>query len=149
MTSADGGCGVHGYPCTHWGVDTFAITPEIYAPENGVVVAVSDGASPPFSGYGPGVVLMKGASGFYHLFAHLAQIGVDKGAQLVEGALIGRYSAAYGHCHYEVRKQPTGPSETNTVDPEKWLATARGGGLGTLLLLGGLFAAGYFLANRS
>ena len=25
LSPSDGGCGVHGYPCTHWGVDTFTI----------------------------------------------------------------------------------------------------------------------------
>jgi murein DD-endopeptidase MepM/ murein hydrolase activator NlpD len=140
---------VRSYPCTHWGVDTFAITPEIYAPESGIVVAVSDGNSPPFSGYGPGVVLMRGASGYYHLMAHLSQINVTKGSTIAEGTLVGRYSSSYGHCHYEVRKQPTGPSETNTIDPEKWLAAQSGGGVGTLLILGGLLAAGYFLARSN
>lgn len=150
-TPADGGCGVHGYPCTHWGVDTFAITPEIYAPEAGVVVAVADGSSPPFSGYGPGVVLIKGASGFYHLLAHLdlGSVRVRKDEQIAEGALVGRYNAAYAHCHYEVRIKPTGPSATNTINPEKWLAATKGGGIGMLLLLGGLLAAGYFIAKSN
>jgi murein DD-endopeptidase MepM/ murein hydrolase activator NlpD len=152
QSPSDGGCGVHGYPCTHWGVDTFATTPEIYAPEDGVVVSVADGTSPPFTGYGPGVVLMKGMSGFYHLLAHLdlGSIRVTKGAKVAEGTLVGRYNAAYGHCHYEVRKQPTGPSETNTIDPEKWLAASKGGGgIGVLLVLGGLLAAGYFIARSN
>jgi murein DD-endopeptidase MepM/ murein hydrolase activator NlpD len=150
-TPSDGGCGVHGYPCTHWGVDTFAITPEIYAPEAGVVVAVSDGQSPPFSGYGPGVVLMKGASGFYHLLAHLdlSSIKVSKGEQIAEGTLVGKFNARYAHCHYEVRIKPTGPSVTNTIDPEKWLAAQKGGRFGTLLLLVGLLAAGYFLTKSN
>jgi murein DD-endopeptidase MepM/ murein hydrolase activator NlpD len=139
---------VHPYPCTHWGSDTFAITPEIYAPESGVVVAVSDGASAPFMGYGPGIVLIQGVSGYYHLLAHLAQILVAKGP-IAEGTLVGRYDRTIAHCHYEVRRKPTGPSETNTVNPEQWLSSQNGGGIGTLLILGGLLAAGYFLARSN
>jgi hypothetical protein len=152
LTSADGGCGVHGYPCTHWGVDTFTIggIRDVWAPEAGVVVAVSDGRSAPFMGYGPGVVLLKGASGVYHLLAHLelGSVSTKVGAQLAEGQAIGRFDATFGHCHYEVRRQPTGPSEVNTMDPGKWLA-AQSSGMTTLLLLGGLLAAGYFLARSN
>lgn len=153
LTPADGGCGVKGYPCTHWGVDTFTIggIRDVWAPEAGVVVAVADGSSPPFSGYGPGVVLLKGGSGFYHLLSHLdySTIKVSVGQQLAEGAPIAKFSAAYAHCHYEVRRKPTGPSETNTINPEQWLRAQKGGAIGTLLVLGGLFAVGYALARSN
>lgn len=152
LTPADGGCGVRGYPCTHWGIDTFTHgSRDVWAPEDGVIVAVSDGGSPPFSGYGPGVVLMKGVSGMYHLLAHLerASIQVRQGMPVAEGRPIGRFDAGYAHCHYEIRKAPTGPSETNTINPEEW-HRAHGGGssVGILLLLGGLFAVGYVLARH-
>src|SRR3990172_10802187 len=100
MRPGDGGCGVRGYPCPHWGVDTFTIggIRDVWAPEAGGVVAVADGSSPPFSGYGPGVVLLKGASGVYHLLSHLDYdtIRVRVGQQLAEGEPIGKFSAAYG-----------------------------------------------------
>jgi murein DD-endopeptidase MepM/ murein hydrolase activator NlpD len=153
LTPADGGCGVKGYPCTHWGVDTFTISGnrDVWAPEDGVVVSVSDGSAPPFSGYGPGIVLMKGASGVYHLLAHLeyGSIRVRVGQPLSEGAPIGRFDANYNHCHYEVRKAPTGPSETNTINPEEWHRSRSGNS--TLLLLlavGGLVAIGVMAARH-
>lgn len=152
MTSADGGCGVHGYPCTHWGVDMFPLLPtrDVFAPEASTVVAVAPGTAPPWSGYGPMIVLLKGASGFYHLLAHL-ELGSTKvmpGMTIAEGTFVGRFDTAYNHTHYEVRIKPTGPSNENTVDPNKWLADhGGGGGIGTLLVLGGLLAAGYFLAR--
>lgn len=152
LTPSDGGCGVRGYPCTHWGVDTFTIggIRDVWAPEAGTVVAVADGSSPPFSGYGPGVVLLKGASGVYHLLSHLdyPTIKVRVGMELAEGEPIAKFSAAYAHCHYEVRRKPTGPSETNTINPEEWHKAQSGSSFGILLLLGGLFAVGYMLARR-
>ncbi len=150
LSPADGACGTKPYPCTHWGVDLFAVTPEIYAPEAGIVMAVSDGNSAPFVGYGPGVVLMFGASGRYHLLAHLAQVAVAKGQQLAEGTFIGRFDKGIAHSHYEVRKQPTGPSDVNTIDPAVWLAEQNGGSsVGILLALGGLLAAGWLLARSN
>jgi murein DD-endopeptidase MepM/ murein hydrolase activator NlpD len=153
LSPSDGACGVHGYPCTHWGVDTFTIggIRDVWAPEAGIVVAVSDGSSPPFVGYGPGIVLLKGASGVYHLLAHL-QAGttvVRVGQTLAEGAPIAKFDPAMGHCHYEVRRAPTGPSETNTINPEEWHRAASGGsGLVVILALGGLFALGIMLARH-
>jgi murein DD-endopeptidase MepM/ murein hydrolase activator NlpD len=153
LTPADGGCGVHGYPCTHWGVDTFTGgSRDVFAPEDGTVVAVS-GDTPPFAGYGPGIVLLKGKSGFYHLLAHLelGSIKVTPGIVIVEGAPIGRFDAAHAHCHYEVRRKPTGPSDVNTIDPVAWLKHAGGssGGIGVLFVLGGLLVAGYFIARSN
>lgn len=116
-----------------------------------MVIAVS-GDTPPFSGYGPGIVLLKGRSGFYHLLAHLelGSIKVMPGMPLAEGAPIGRFDAAHAHCHYEVRRKPTGPSDVNTVDPVAWLKSAGGSsGVSVLLVLGGLLAAGFFLARSN
>lgn len=149
---SDGACGVKGYPCTHWGMDLFAVgIRDVWAPEAGNIVAVSDGSSPPFVGFGPGVVLMKGASGIYHLLSHL-QAGttlVRVGQEVVEGAPIAKFDPGMAHCHWEVRKAPTGPSETNTINPEAWLQATRGSGSGVkvLLALAGLFALG-MLASR-
>lgn len=123
MSSADGGCGTKNYPCVHWGIDLFADDPRVVAPEAGEVLAVADGSLAPYRGYGPGVVLLYGKSGYYHLLSHLSysSIVVKKGEWISEGALIGSFDRAYGHTHYEVRIQPTGESSVNTVDPEAWL----------------------------
>lgn len=123
-TPADGACGVHGYPCIHRGLDMFAESPDIFAPEVGVVVAVSDGKSAPYRGYGPGVILIQGASGYYHLLSHLdpRTITVKPGSAVFEGQKIAEFDREIRHVHYEVRKQPTGPSEINTISPLKWLA---------------------------
>lgn len=150
MTPSDGGCGVHGYPCTHWGVDTFTGgSRAVVAPEDATVVAVSDGGSPPFSGYGPGVVLLKGKSGYYHLLSHLelGSIKVMPGMQISEGSSIGFFDAGHGHCHYEVRRKPTGRSETNTIDPAVWQRSIGSSRVGILLVLGGLVAAGYLISR--
>lgn len=154
-TSADGGCGVHGYPCTHWGMDLFAgADRSVVAPEAGTVVAVSDGGSPPWSGFGPGVVVIAGDSGVFHLLSHLeyASVRVWIGLRVAEGTPIGRFDARIAHCHYEVRRKLTGPSSENTIDPSKWMAAQGGagasGGAGKLLLLAGLFGAGILLARR-
>lgn len=123
-TSADGSCGVRGYPCIHRGLDMFAESPDIFAPEIGIVIAVSDGKSAPYQGYGPGVILIQGASGYYHLLSHLDlhSIAVRPGSPVFEGQKLATFNREIGHTHYEVRRQPTGPSETNTISPLKWLA---------------------------
>lgn len=150
LTSADGSCGVKGYPCVHWGVDTFTDgLRDVWAPEDGRVYAVADGSSPPFVGYGPGVVLLQGKSGFFHLLSHLERgsVRVQRGQDLREGELIGRFDSAHGHMHYEVRREPTGPSEVNTVNPEEWLRS-QGGGIVKVLLVAGLVALGIMLARQ-
>lgn len=150
-TPSDGGCGVKGYPCTHWGVDTFTLNKDrsVWAPESGVIVATATGSSPPFSGYGPGVVLMLGDSGWYHLMGHLtySTIAVKPQQRVAEGAPIGAFDPGIAHCHYEVRRLPYGPSDTNTVNPEQWHRDHSGSMLGKLLLLGGLFVVGMYIAR--
>lgn len=124
MSPSDGGCGVKGYPCTHWGVDLFADDPRVFAPEGGEVVAVANGTAAPWVGFGPGLVVIKGKSGFFHLLSHLAlqTITVRVGDRVSEGQLLAQFDTAHGHSHYEVRKKLTGPSDTNTIDPSGWLA---------------------------
>ena len=153
MSSADGGCGVHGYPCTHWGMDLFAGSDRrVVAPESGVVVAVANGSSPPWSGFEPGVVVIRGASGVFHLLSHLefSLIRVGIGLPVSEGTPIGQYDGRIAHTHYEVRRKLTGPSAENTIDPAVWLKEQGGssGGLGKLVLLAGLFGAGVYLSRR-
>ncbi len=132
-TSEDGACGVHGYPCVHWGADLFAADPNVFAPDSGVIVAVSDGNSAPWVGYGPGVVVMKGDSGQFLLMGHLnpSTIDVSVGDQVVEGQPIAVFDADIGHTHFEVRKQLTGPSDVNTIDPSSWV-----GGLPRKIVIG-------------
>lgn len=133
---SDGACGVSGYPCVHYGMDLFGGADRtVVAPESGTVVAVADGKSAPFSGYGPGVVLILGTSGRYLLLAHLAysSITVRKGDQIAEGEPIALFDAGAGHVHFEVRKQATGPSKTNTIDPRDWV---RGFSLISIIALG-------------
>lgn len=153
LSSADGGCGVHGYPCTHWGMDLFAGSDRrVVAPESGVVVAVANGSAPPWSGFGPGVVVVRGVSGVFHLLSHLeySTIQVGVGLPVSEGTPIGKYDARIAHTHYEVRRKLTGPSAENTIDPKVWLEAQGdgGGGIGKLLLLAGLFGAGVWLSRR-
>lgn len=76
-TPADGGCGTGSHPCTHKGVDLRGNPGDaVYAPEDGtlvMVVARDPGVElpRPWRGYGPGIVMLKGKSGRYHLLAHL------------------------------------------------------------------------------
>lgn len=100
---------------------------DVYAPEDGIVVAVENGQVPPWRRYAP-ILLMKGASGFYHLFSHL-----EGGTQAFEGTRVteGQRIAAVGnlrHVHWEVRRKPwptSGKALTITVDPHVWLGEKR------------------------
>jgi murein DD-endopeptidase MepM/ murein hydrolase activator NlpD len=102
----------------------FAAVPDVFAPESGVVERVSDGKSVPFQGYGPGVILIRGDSGFYHLLSHLnfSTISVAPGQRIFDGQRIAQFDREIAHTHYEVRREPIGPSATNTIDPAVWLA---------------------------
>ena len=119
----------------HAGVDLHASsgTP-VLAPEAGRVL-VSTGRDTDvtiegwsFAGYGPGVVVLAGESGAYHLLGHLDSVGlVEGGAIVLEGAELGR-SGNLGHVHWEVRSMlvpPRGASIVETTtDPQLWLAGA-------------------------
>jgi hypothetical protein len=62
------------YPCTHRGVDLAAKAgAPVFAPEGGYLLYAVDGDDVrPFSRYGPALLVLKGASGYYHLLAHMA-----------------------------------------------------------------------------
>jgi len=125
-TRADGSCGIHPYPCVHYGLDLYPVDDlTVVAPEDGIVTDVSDGKSAPFRGYGPGVVMIKGDSGYYHLLSHLGELGTTPGARVTEGEPVGKIDAGVKHTHYEVRRQRTGTSVTNTMDPGIWLRRNR------------------------
>lgn len=127
----------------HWGDDVAGPAgATVVAPEAMTVVTVSTSADPeradnttlpaPFGGYGPGIVLAKGASGAFHLLAHLATVEVAEGAELGEGDHVGTLATHVGksgpHTHWEMRIKPIDSPATrasNTFDPERWLASGR------------------------
>lgn len=154
-TSADGSCGVHGYPCQHPGVDVAgaAGTP-VVAPESGQIVLVGDGNSPPFVGYGPWFVVILGQGGQYHLLAHLEPMAASMGpmgATVTAGDQVGVTSSA-NHTHWEVRDQMVPPSgETNfdnNTDPLAWLSRAAIG-VGTVMVVVGAVLFLVLLRRRS
>lgn len=144
---SDGSCGVHAYPCFHPGVDLAgAAGTKVYAPEDGVVVAVGNGASKPWTGYGPWIVVIKGASGVYHLLAHLspAQAALALvGARVSSGQLVGVTSSA-NHVHWEIRLVATSSAWANKVDPFVWLERTRNGVSSSSWVLLAAAAAAYF-----
>lgn len=144
-TSADGSCGVHGYPCKHPGVDVAGVAgTQVVAPEDGQVVSVG-GDVAPFVGYGPWWVMIQGASGKYHLLAHLEPFTssmASVGMQVTAGQVVGTTSSA-NHTHWEVRDKPVPDfangedNFSNNSDPIAWLTMAGFGGITTILLAGG------------
>jgi murein DD-endopeptidase MepM/ murein hydrolase activator NlpD len=151
---ADGACGTKGYPCIHPGVDLYGPAgTEVFAPEDGVVVAVANGSSSPWKGYGPWLIVIRGASGVYHLLAHLSPERASLalvGSRVVAGQLVGVTSSA-NHTHWEVRIKAipdfaAGESnQTNNLDPFAWLARQRRGAGGGWLLAAAAAAAVYVL----
>lgn len=155
-TSADGACGVHGYPCQHPGVDVAGVAgTQVVAPENGqVAMAGTDIA--PFVGYGPWWILIAGESGKYHLLAHLEPFTsamTTVGMQVTAGQPIGTTSSA-NHTHWEVRDKPVpdfANGETNfdnNSDPIAWLSMAGFGGITTILIVSGAAALLWLLYQR-
>jgi len=84
--ASDGACGIHGYPCTHWGVDLAgSIGDDVVAPCDAWVIAsvgsVAGNPLPrPWRGYDPSIVLLAHDDGDagegvisyrYSLLAHL------------------------------------------------------------------------------
>ena len=125
-STSDGSCGVKPYPCVHYGLDLYPLDDlTVFAPEDGIVTDVSDGKSAPFKGFGPGLVMIKGDSGYFHLLSHLGELGTVPGKRVTEGEPVGKIAAAVKHTHYEVRRERTGTSATNTIDPGIWLRRNR------------------------
>ena len=123
QTPADGSCGIGGFPCQHFGLDLFATSPQVFAPEDGTVIDVADGSAAPFVGFGPGVIVIQGDSGFFHLLGHLSfnTIKVQQGQRVVEGQPLATFDPGIGHTHWEVRQQRLGSTPPNTIDPNIWL----------------------------
>lgn len=133
----------------HWGVDLAGRAgAPVVAPEAMTVVDVQAGdpdaeanttleaSSPltairnPWQGYGPGIVLGLGASGLYHLLAHVAHPTVGIGDTVDEGAPVGELASHVGasqpHVHWELRRHAIDTPDTrgaDTVDPLAWVAT--------------------------
>lgn len=153
---SEGSCATHSYPCYHPGLDVVgrAGTP-VVAPEDGIVHTTAPGSGPPFTGYGPWVVIIQGKSGRFHLLAHLDP---DKrgmaptGTRVSAGQQVGVTSSA-NHVHWEVRKKPVpdfGKGEsnrTNNLDPVAWLKGASLSGVAIVLAAAGA-AAAYLVARR-
>lgn len=123
----------------HWGLDLAGKAGDpVRTPEAGFVVATAWGrgtsvALPaPFNGYGPGVVLLRGESGVWHLLAHLdptTRADIFKGEPLPEGFEVARMPRGVGlagpHTHWEVRGgvpyDAPATRQHNTMDPRLWL----------------------------
>lgn len=154
-SSAQGSCGVSGYPCKHPGIDVNGPrgTP-VVAPENGVVVAASDGVTAPWRGYGPWLAVIRGdSSGMFHLLAHLDPSGkfdAPINRRVRAGERVGVVSSA-AHVHWELRKKLTpGAGQTNfdnNVDPLAWLRSAQSN-LGPIMIISASAALVLYLYLR-
>lgn len=117
----------------------------VVSPEAGVVDTIASGQSAPWSGYDPGLVVVRGRSGYYHLLAHLNPdtIKVRVGEVVQQGQQVG--SVAYDHVHWEVRKKrlpeyakfarTDQAHRANTVNPRFWLFFS---GVGGAVVLAGI-----------
>ena len=156
-SAAEGSCGVTGYPCKHPGVDLVGEPGDpVYYPEDGEVVAVwarepGTELPQPWRGYGPGVLVMRGASGRYHLLGHLEDDDlrrrwprvtgdaagstqaqqdslmslvrkVDRNAFTVRGGDVAGLVSGARHVHWEVRKQTrTGGRYNPAIWARSWV----------------------------
>ena len=120
----------------HWALDIAnPVGAAVVAPEDATVThRWDDDVTPPFAGYGPGGVLVRGASGLFHLLAHMTP-AVAIGQDVRIGDVVGHTAAlaVASHCHWEVRVKPIdspvrGSSYPyrgdNTVNPIAWLGGA-------------------------
>jgi hypothetical protein len=168
---SEGTCGVKSYHCTHNAIDLAGSRgTEVYAPEDCSIDSVATGSLPPFRGYGPGVILMRGkVTGVYHLLAHLEPDTIvspmvdgsiwdfvttplyksdDQRRQVKEGEIVGRI--AKNHTHWETRDGAHGARNdpslwvkryvTPSLDRSAYSDAGASGGGMGLLLLLGLWA---------
>lgn len=162
-TGPTGGYGADRGDVTHWGVDLHRPGGDpVYAPEDMEVwyVAVND-KTRPLTGYGPGAIIAKGASGFFHVLGHMdpwkwsnafKALLPYKGRKYKEGDLVGYVAPKISppHVHWEMRTVAAPPKAVRagtTIDPIRYLntreavplpeSTAGGGGsqMAVLLLL--------------
>lgn len=112
----------------HAGVDLAAPgnTP-VLAPESGTIEERAPGTRPPWTGYGPWVLLLRGDSGRWHLLAHVSQpsSAMGPGRRVEVGEPVAVIAPELAHLHWEVRTQPRRTWRTETVemslDPLAWL----------------------------
>lgn len=106
----------------------------VVAPEKAQVLIASDDAEDvapvagwAWSGYGPGIVVLQGASGAYHVLAHVERVACNPGDIVDEGVPLAVVSNR-AHVHWEVRSSlvpPRGAAVVETTtDPSAWLAGA-------------------------
>jgi len=137
----------------HWGLDLGGPAGTVVrAPEDGVVDTTATGTSPPFTGYDPGVVLLRGRSGVYHLLGH-TRPSVQAGQAVREGQQVG--TIGINHVHWEVRRQrlpdyaaharSEDAHRANNSNPRLWIYLA---GFGGVLVLGALGGVAYWLWRR-
>lgn len=147
----------------HWGLDIAGKAgAPVAAPESLTIEHVAtDNVTPPLSGYGPGAVLGRGASGQWHVLGHLDPAtwsGPVVGRVYAEGEWVGNMAPIKGpHVHWEVRTValPARGAARGlaTLDPVAWLrgalapipAVAKVGGASALLLVA---LAVYLLAKE-
>jgi len=91
-----------------------AVGTPVRAVEAGTVVFAR-----PFEGYGPSVVLSHGG-GYYSLYLYLSQVGVQEGAEIARGQVVGAVGGGETpegpHLEFQIRA-PGG----RAVDPMTWL----------------------------
>lgn len=137
------GYGTRTHPVTgekgkmHHGVDlAFKQGSNLESNISGEVIWAKAGSSPKgtgYSGYG-GVVAVKDAQGNVHVYAHMSEIGVERGQFIEAGTSLGKTGGAKGtygagtstgaHLHYEVRKNG---EYGNTIDPMAYVKQAQSG----------------------
>jgi murein DD-endopeptidase MepM/ murein hydrolase activator NlpD len=141
---------------THQGIDIPAPTgTPVLAAEGGTVEQAYSSLGPGFSGYGRVIVIRKGDSGPWLLYAHLDKVLVERGQRIARGQKIGTVGrtcfnksdptrqCSGPHLHFEVsaRRYPQ-DSEAPRINPVAWLegaGPAGGIGLTTVLALGTLW----------
>jgi murein DD-endopeptidase MepM/ murein hydrolase activator NlpD len=170
---SDGSCGVGGYPCRHPGVDLVAPAgAPVFAPEDGVIVeavagkGLSSTLPRPYRGYGPGVVVLRGESGAFHLLAHLEPdelrrryadrrdpaervldflVSKDRTKRVQRGEVIAQASGV-GHVHWEVRKLT---KLGGAGDPMAWYWRRRAGGASGGLLMAAVVALALAMERKN
>ena len=115
----------------------------VHAAADGVVIFAGPDEEPiyaPWGNFYGNLVVIKHQDGWFTLYAHLSQIGVEPGQKLLRGEKIGevgRTGGAIGsHLHFEVRRGKV-EDYFATRNPELWLSPAKDAGgnpFGTLVI---------------
>ena len=99
----------------------------VYAAGDGVVLFAGPDSQPvysPWTNYYGNLVVIQHANDLYTLYAHLSNILVQQGQNVVAGDLIGEVGqtgvAVGSHLHFEVRRGDV-EEYSSTENPELWL----------------------------